>query len=225
MRSVYFLLSIVSLIFVSCSSTYNVTDFPSTEKFKEDINSSIKNRDINVVTFDSSFTSLAGSEIKGDSLLTVAKIQEEKISLKDVKNVKYFSHANEIPSAYVWLKNGKELKAESIKELPDSVIQLTNLTVNSGHVPINKVQEISYKTRWQSTLIGIPLGFAGGAVAGGILGATGTIIRVNNGGNHPSFDSGDSFYAGFVLGAVIGTVTGTILGYILGWNHIYRFSH
>lgn len=215
----------ILLIAIGCSSTYRVTDYPSKEKFQEDINSSIKDRDINVATVDSSFISSAGSEIKGDSLLTVAKIQEEKISLKDVKDIKYIEHGYEEPSAYLWLKNGEKLRPEGIKILPDSMIQLTNLRINSKYVSINKIKEISYKTRWQSTLIGIPLGFAGGALTGGIIGATGIIIHINDGGNHPTFDSGTSMMVGAALGVLIGTVTGAIVGYIVGWDHIYQFSN
>jgi hypothetical protein len=76
---------LIIAVFVGCSSTYKVTDYSSKEKFREDINSSIKDRDIIVTTIDSSFTSSSGSVIIDDSLLIVAKIQEEKISLNGVK--------------------------------------------------------------------------------------------------------------------------------------------
>ncbi len=222
---IFFLSVLILLVFfLGCSTTSRVTDYPSKKKFLEDVNSSIDDRDVNVVTIDSSFVSSAGSEIKGDSLKTTIKIQEERIALKDVKDIKYFGKAYQAPSAYVWLQNGKELRAENIKKLPDSMIQLTNLRINSGYIPIDKVKEISYKTRWQSTLLGVPAGFGGGAVICGILGATGITFRTESGGNHPTFDPANSAIVGAFWGALVGTVTGAILGYIVGWDHIYQFN-
>lgn len=220
----YLFVSIVLMFLFGCSSTYKLTDYNSKEGFYKDVNSSIKNRDVNVVTFDSSFISSAGSRIKDDSLQTVARIKEEKIALRDVKDIKYFGRVYEAASAYVWLQSNKELRAETFKKLPDSMIKLTNIRLNSGNIPIDKVKEITYKTRWQSTLIGAPTGFASGTVLGGILGATGIMFRSENGGNHPKFDPGTSMIAGAIGGALIGTITGAIVGYIVGWDHIYQFD-
>jgi len=109
---------------MGCSSTYKVTDYPSKEKFYEDINNSIGNRDFNVVTDDSSFTGFRGSEIKNDSLYAVTRIIEKKetISSEDIKEIKYFGKAYEEPSADIWLKNGEELRAENLMNLPGSKI-------------------------------------------------------------------------------------------------------
>ncbi len=223
MKLFYLVIPIALVFFIGCSSTFKVTDYSSKEKFYEDVNNSIKNRDFNLVTADSSFTALAGSIIKDDSLKTTSKFQEKIIPLKDVKSIKYFGNAYEIPSATVWLGNGKELRAEQIKELPDSMIQLTNVRVSSGYISVDKIQAISYKTRWQCTLLGAPIGFASGALIGGILGRSGAIIHINDGGNHPTFDSGTSMVVGAAWGALIGTVTGIIVGYIIGWDHVYQF--
>lgn len=224
MKSFYLSVPILFLFFIGCSTTHRITDFPSKEDFYKDINSSIKNKDVNVFTADSSFVSSAGSGIKNDSLQTVVKMQVDTIPLKDVKDIKYFGSAYQEPSAYIWLKNGKELRPESIKKISNSMIQLANLSINSGYIPIDKVKEIRYKTRWQSTLLGAPAGFAGGAVVCGILGATGIMFRTENGGNHPKFDPGTSMIAGAFWGAVIGTITGAIIGYIAGWDHIYQLN-
>lgn len=224
MKLFYFSVPIIFLFFIGCSTTYKVTDYPSKKNFLEDVNGAMKNRDVNVVTIDSSFISSAGSEITDNSLQMVSKIKEEKISLKDVKDIKYFGKAYEEPSAYVWLESGKELRAENIQQLPNSMIQLRNISINSGYIPIDKVKEISYKTRWQSTLLGAPAGFAGGAVLCGILGGTGITFRTESGGNHPTFDPANSAIVGAIYGALIGTITGAIVGYITGWDHIFRFN-
>lgn len=224
MKLFYFSVLIIFLFFIGCSTTYKVTDYPSKKNFLEDVNGAMKNRDVNVVTIDSSFISSAGSEITDNSLQMISKIKEEKISLKDVKDIKYFGKAYEEPSAYVWLESGKELRAENIQKLPNSMIQLRNISINSGYISIDKVKEISYKTRWQSTLLGVPAGFAGGAVLCGILGGTGITFRTESGGNHPTFDPANSAIVGAIYGALIGTITGAIVGYITGWDHIFRFN-
>ena len=224
MKLFYLCIPIILFFLIGCSSTYKVTDYPSIEKFHEEVNSSIKNKNFNIVTIDSSFTSLAGSIIIDDSLKMVTKVQEEKIPLKNVKKIKYFGNAYKEPSAYVWLKNGKELRAENIKKLPDSMIQLTNLRINSGYIPIDKVKEISYKNKWSGAIIGIPMGSVSGAVIGGMLGSAGVIFHINSGGNENTFDKGQSSAVGVVAGALIGAVTGAIIGYIVGWDNIYEFN-
>ena len=211
---------------MGCSSTYKVTDYPSKEKFYEDINSSIENRNFNVVADDSSFTGFRGSEIKNDSLYAVTRIQgkKETISSEDIKEIKYFGKAYEEPSADIWLKNGEELRAENLINLSGSKLQFTNIKINSGYIPIDKVKEISYKAKWKGTLIGIPRGFACGIVIGGILGANGIIAHTDTGGMHPTFDGWSSMIGGAFWGAIIGTVVGPIVGYITGWNNIFQFK-
>ena len=219
-------LSPLLLMAIGCSSTYKVIDYPSEEKFHEDINSSIENRNFDVVTDDSSFTCFEGSKITDDSLYAVTKILKEKetISSRDIKEIKYFSKAHEAPSTTIWLKNGEELRAEDVMNLSGSTLQFTNIKINSGYIPIDKVKEISYKAKWKGTLIGVPRGFVFGIIAGGILGATGTITHVNEGGNHLTFDQWTSMIEGAALGAVIGIVVGPIIGYIIGWNNIFQFE-
>ena len=200
-KRIYLFFSFVFLLFIGCSTIYRVADYPSKEEYYEDINNSIKNRDVNVVTIDSSFVSLAGSEIKGDS-------------------------AYEEPSAYVWLKNGEELRVDNINKLTDSMIQLTNLKINSGNIPINKVKEISYKTAWTGALMGgMPIGLGSGVIIGGILGSAGIIFHINTGGMTDTFDKRESTAVGAVSGALIGIVTGAIIGYIIGWDNIYQLNH
>ena len=89
-----------------------MTDYPSKEKYHESVNSFIKYTDVNVITADSSLTAKEGSKIKNDTLDVIKSIQEKKeqISLRDIKEIKYFGKAYEEPSAFIWLKNGKEIK-------------------------------------------------------------------------------------------------------------------
>ena len=224
MKYIFFLIPIIFLFLIGCSSTYKITDYPSKETFYKDINSSIRNRDVKVVTADSSFTSLKGSQINDGSLQTVSLVQKS-IPLQEVKNVKYSETAGATPLVYVWLKSGEELKPESIKKLPNSMIQLTILRINDGSIPIYKIKEISYKTGWPGALTGIPIGFGSGAIVGGILGSAGIIFHINSGGMKDTFDKGQSTFVGMVSGALIGIVTGGILGYIIGWEHIYKISY
>ncbi len=226
MKLFYISILNIFLLLVGCSSTYRITDYASKEKFYEDINNSIGNRDFNVVADDSSFTGLRGSEIKNDSLYAVTRIQGKKktISSGDIKEIKYFGNAYEEPSATIWLKNGEELRAENLMNLSGSKLQFTNIKINSGYIPIDKVKEISYNAKWKGTLIGIPRGFACGIVIGGILGANGIIAHTNSGGNHPTFDGWISMIKGAALGAVIGIVVGPIVGYITGWDNVFQFK-
>ena len=83
-------------------------DYTSQAKFYKDINNSIKNRKVKVITDDSSFVSYAGSEIKYDSLQVVSKILLEIPinEIKDITNVKYYGIPDEGPSAAIRLKSG-----------------------------------------------------------------------------------------------------------------------
>ena len=213
---------------MGCSSTSKITNYPSKEEFYKHVNSSINDRDVNVVTNDSSFTFLKGTIIKDDSLIAITHIQEEKqkIPLQDIKDMKYYYKSTDAePSAYIWLKNGKELRKDKVKIMPDSTIQYPNFIMTNEYIPIDQVKTISYKSWWQGTLIGVPLGFLGGAALGGIVGVSGIICAETGGMEVQSYDQGMSTMIGIIFGSLIGTVTGIIWGTIAGWDHIYLFSH
>ena len=227
MKLFYLLILNIFLLLVGCSSTYRMTDYASKEKFYEDINNSIGTRDFNVVADDSSFTGFRGSEIKNDSLYAVTRIIEKKetISSEDIKEIKYFGKAYEEPSADIWLKNGEELRAENLINLSGSKLQFTNLKISSGYIPINKVEEINYKTRWKSTLIGFPIGLVSGVLIGGYMGSQGWIFNVRTGGNEPlQFDKANSAIQGAFVVGLIGIIMGPIVGYITGWNYVFQFK-
>jgi len=222
MRIFYFFTPVIISCLIGCSTTYTVTNYPSVAKFHEDINSSIEDREVNIVTVDSSFTSIAGSKIKEDSLQIVSKIQEQ-IPMKEVKNInhiQYYGNA-EGPSASIWLKSGGELRVENVKILPDSTMQFTNIT--NKNIPIEMIKNINYKNGWPSALAGIPIGLVSGALVGGILGSAG-IIQITDGGMTDTYDKGQSIMVGAFSGALIGIVTGAVVGYIIGWDHIYLFN-
>ena len=228
MKLFYFSVPIIFLLFIGCSSTYRVTDYPSKEKYHESVNSFIKYTDVNVITADSSLTAKEGSKIKNDTLDVIKSIQEKKeqISLRDIKEIKYFGKAYEEPSAFIWLKNGKEIKRDKIKILPDSSIQFRNIQITSEYIPIDNVKEIRYHNRGIGAVIYALIGSGSGFILGAISGATGIYPHVNDGGNEPlTFDSGTSMILGAFGGVVIGAVTGAIIGYIVGFDRVYQFNY
>ncbi len=165
-------ISFVFLFFIGCSTTYKITDYPSEEKFHEDINSSIENKNCDVVTDDSSFTCFEGSKITDDSLYAVTKILNDKETLSsgDIKKIEYFEKGNKKLTANIWLRNGEELRAENVMNLSGSTLQFTNVKISSDYLLISKIKEINYKAKWKGALIGIPRGFVFGIVVGGIYG-------------------------------------------------------
>ena len=215
MKYFYLPIPILFLFLIGCSTTYRISNYSSKEEFYKDINNTIKNRSTDIVANDSSYTLSEGSKIKDDTLYTIVKIPYKKIPLRDTREIKYFGETYEEPSAYIWTKSGKELNAENVKIMPDSSLQFTDIT--SDHIPLDRIKEISYKTRG----IGIPLGFAGGILVGGLIGSTGWIINIKEGGQPPFlFNAGTSI----LYGATIGAVIGSIIGYIIGWNYVYWFK-
>ena len=205
------------MFFIGCSSTYRVTDYPSKAKFLEDVNSSIKNRDFNVVTTDSLFTCLEGSKIKDDSLYVIAKNVGDEIPLKDIKDMKYYySNTNEDPSAYIWLKNGKELRVFNVNISSNSYLQFTN--INNEQIPLMDIKHLSYTNHWKGLAPGIYLGMT----AGGLIGATGLIIKIPEDGNNR--DNRLNYGSSFLFGAIYGIVIGAIVGCIVGFENIYEFN-
>ncbi len=216
MKLFYFPIPILFLFLIGCSSTYRVTDYLSKEKFQEDVNSSIKNQNFNVVTIDSSFNCIKGSKIKDDSLYTIAKIKGEEVSLKDIEHIKYFGKTYEEPSASIWLKNGKELRVENVNILSNSFLEFTNFT--DEHIPLMDIKQISYINHWKGVL---PGGYAGLFIGGCVGSLTGAyILDLKAGGNHPERD----YMTGAAIGAFYGIIAGAIVGYIIGWDNIYQFN-
>jgi hypothetical protein len=195
---------IIFMFFIGCSS-YKVINYPSKEAFHEDVNGSMKNRDVNVVTVDSSFTALEGSRIEDDSLQIVANIQE-KIPQSEIKDIKYYGNAYEVPSAYIWLKSGEELNTKTVRVLPDSTVQFINIT--NKYIPLTDVKHINYTNHW--------VGLGTGTFAGILTGLIVASIMVNQ--SEAWSRTGGTFLV------IPGTVVGAILGAIIGWDMIYQFG-
>ena len=215
MKSFYLSIPILLLFLIGCSSTYTTKYFSSKKDFYKYINSSIKNRNVNVVTIDSSFTSLEGSVIKNDTLQTVSNVQE-KIPMSEIRDIKYHSNGYEAQSATIWLKSGEELNKENVMILPDSSVLFIHIT--NEKIPLTDVKHLSYSNHW----LGLGSGIFAGITIGAAIGATGLIIRAPEDGM-PSEDKWNSGSSA-ILGAVCGIVTGAIVGAIIGWDMIYQFN-
>ena len=97
------LLFIMPLIFIGCSSIYTVKDFSSKEKFYEDFNNSVKNKELEITLVnDSSFSVLEGSKIADDSLDLILNFQNKEHTLvaDEIENIKYYGDSYSSPSAY-----------------------------------------------------------------------------------------------------------------------------
>jgi hypothetical protein len=216
MKLFYLILSILFIVLAGCSTTFKATGYPSKAAFRADINSSIKNRDFNLVKAGRTFTCFEGSQIKGDSLYAILRVEGEKISLKDIKDIQYFKKPYELPSASIMLKTGKELSAENVRTLLDSSLWFTNI-INEP-IPLSEVRQLSYTNHWKGILPGWGTGLFCGALIGGIT--TAYILDLKSGGNHPERD----WNSGLVYGSFYGMIAGAIVGAIIGWTNIYLFK-
>ena len=211
------ILFIVSLIFTGCSSTYRVSNFSSKEKFYEDFNNSVKNKELEITLInDSSFSVLEGSKIADDSLDLILSFQnkEHTLASNEIENIKYYGDSYSSPSAYIMLKNGQLINGENIQILPDSSIRCVEVKVNGTKVPLTDVKKVSYKKHWLGILPGLLIGVPAGFVLGIAIGQ--------------SFDKNkdaqgtESFFA--VFGAPMGALAGIIYGWIAGWEYNYYFN-
>ena len=92
-----------TLLLAGCSSTYRVSDFSSREKFYEDFNNSVKNKELKITLVnDSSFSVLEGSKITDDSLDLILNFQnkEHTLAADEIENIKYYGDSYSSPSAY-----------------------------------------------------------------------------------------------------------------------------
>ena len=109
MKTLFLILSGMSLLFIGCSSTYKVSDFSSKDKFYEDFNNFARNKNVKVTLLnDSTFSINNGAAIRNDSLCSlgeVTNIGNKKLALSDTKEINYTS--NDYKSATILLKNGE----------------------------------------------------------------------------------------------------------------------
>ncbi|MHB8581161.1 MAG: hypothetical protein ACYDA4_15065 [Ignavibacteriaceae bacterium] len=90
MKIIYLLSSIFLLILTGCSTTYNISQFSSREKFYESFNNFAKTKKVKVtLTNDSSFYVHEGAYILDDSLkfYNNSRLESTKISSDNIKSI------------------------------------------------------------------------------------------------------------------------------------------
>ena len=150
----------LSMLFMGCYSNYTVRDFPTKEKFYEDFNNSVKNREIKITFIDDSlFYYSYGVILEHDTIFSnmLTPYPLSEISKIDYSNSDY-------KSANILLKNGSELQVQDITMGKDSIYYYDNNSSIKGNYlfPVDKVKSISYKRTWP----GIASGFLTGASLG-----------------------------------------------------------
>jgi hypothetical protein len=201
-------------------STYTIKDFPSKEKFYQDFNSSVKNKDVNITLLnDSSFAIRDGAVLENDILFSFAKLEDKdprSFALSSIAEIRYTN--NDSSSASILFKNGEMLRGKNIRTNSDSIYFTVKTSTAKNniapiHVEIDKVKTVTYKTRLGSSLIGILSGAIAGIIIAVIAGSTltdkeGSSVALN-------YD---------VLAPPIGAILGGIAGGLIGWNIIYQFN-
>ncbi len=85
-------------------------------------------------------------------------------------------------------------------------------------IPLNEIKQASFTNHWKGLAPGIYVGMT----AGGLIGATGLVFKIEEDGNNRDhrLNSGYNFF----LGAISGIAIGAIVGAIIGWENIYQFN-
>ena len=217
MKSIYFAVTFIFLLFIGCSSTYRVNDFSTKEKFYDDFNNSFKTKEVKVTLInDSSFTANEGAVIKDSTLISYVKVKEKKnmfLARSDLREINFEN--NDILTASVLLKNGDALRAENVKIIHDSIsfVGIKNI-IKIDSIPLDKVKTASYKNRWKSIYPGAMMGLLSGGIIGYLWGKT---VTNDHGENQGS--------SGFLGGAFVGPFVGAISGFLLGYTNIYEFNY
>lgn len=212
----------ISCIFITitgCTTTYKLSESRSPEKFYEKCKSAVENRNVNVtLDNDSSVFTCDENEIVKDTFYTVKETKTSryyKISTAQIKDMDYLS--NDYKTANITLKDGEKLKAENLSITNDTTKfwGIKTSVMKTMISPLYDVKSIEYKNHWKGVIPGI----LGGALLGGVLGATGWIFHPMDGGMVEQFDQGTATFGGAFSGLIIGAV----VGYIIGFNINYEF--
>ncbi len=164
MKSNYLISVVISILFISCSSTYTLSDFTSKDKFYEDFNKSAGGKILRITTVnDSSFTANQGANVSNDSLTFFTIVRKEvKLSKTDIKDIKYYGTDMSDLSATILLNNGDTATAKKINLGTDSSISAVLFFSKNGILPVLKLKEVSYINHpmgiFMGFLIGIPAG-------------------------------------------------------------------
>jgi hypothetical protein len=87
----------------------------------------------------------------------------------------------------------------------DTLFSLLNV------LPMNTVKNISYKTKWRSSTLGIIGGTVIGTITGIVIGKS--LSSKDDSGNQAAY---------YILGPPIGALFGGVIGWAIGWNTIYK---
>ena len=219
MKKYYTLLFLFALLFIGCS-TYTIKDFPSKDKFYEDFNNSVKNKDVNITLInDSSFTINDGAVLENDTLFSFAKLEEKDVrtsAVSDITEIRYTD--NDSASAAILYKNGDKLRGKNIRIDSDSIhFTVKTSTSNNNtvpvHIEISKVKTVTYKTRIGSSIIGILSGGIAGVIVAVIAGTT--LNDKEGSGVALNYE---------ILTPPIGAILGGIAGGLIGWKTVYQFN-
>ena len=224
MKIFYLIAILFSLIFISCSSTYRVSDFSSKEKYYQDFNNFARNKNVKVTLInDSSFFFSNGVAIENDTLYSLIEGVNSgnlKLALSDTKEINYTS--NDYKSASILLNNGNKYQAEQIKMTQDSITFAftKKLAVMKDVTSINNIKIISYKNHW----LGVVPGFLGGTALGVVSGLLGLFSSTGNGGGVSGQDNVPNPFGAAPYLIVSGAIIGSTIGWIAGFNYTYQFN-
>ena len=222
MEKTHFATTLLLLLFIGCSSTYKVNDFPSKEKFYEEFNNSFEDREAKVTLVnDSSFTADKGVGVKNNLVVCYSTTEDkrpQKFILSDLSAINFAGNDNR--SAKIILKTGEEFNGENILTTRDS-INFTEVRriLKIDTFPMDKVKTTSYTNKWKGVFPGMKIGFATLTILGYFIGKT---ITQAEGGH--GLERSSQEFTGFFLGGTLGLITGAIVGYMVGYDVFYQFN-
>ncbi len=118
------LIIVISSVFLfGCSTSYVAKEFDSKKDYYNYLNDHVENKRLNIILNDDSILTAAyGAKIQDDFLIFNGdKVQRRnvEIPLSEINSIDYKSV--DYKSAYLSLKNGRELYAENIIVQPNSL--------------------------------------------------------------------------------------------------------
>jgi len=85
-KNIYYVILLLFLLMIGCSSTYTIKDFSSKDKFYQSFNTSVGYKDINItLNNDSQVTIFGGGTLKHDTLYTLTDV----FPVETIKNINY----------------------------------------------------------------------------------------------------------------------------------------